>query len=182
MNLEKMVGLKRRERINIQDLDLQETVVNINRISKVVKGGKRFKFSSIVVVGDMKGYVGVGYGKGTEIADAIKKASENARKNVTRVSVIDGTIPHEVTGKCSASKVLMKPASKGTGIIATGKIRAILEYAGIRDILTKSLGSNTAINLVYATLDGLLKLKNPDWILKRRGIKKEKIDKVKGKK
>lgn len=182
MNLEKMVGLKRRERINIQDLDLQETVVNINRISKVVKGGKRFKFSSIVVVGDMKGYVGVGYGKGPEIADAIKKASENARKNVTRISVIDGTIPHEVTGKCSASKVLMKPASKGTGIIATGKIRAILEYAGIRDILTKSLGSNTAINLVYATLDGLLKLKNPDWILKRRGIKKEKIDKVKGKK
>lgn len=182
MNLEKMVGLRRRERINIQDLDLQETVVNINRISKVVKGGKRFKFSSIVVVGDMKGYVGVGYGKGPEIADAIKKASESARKNVTRVSVIYGTIPHEVTGKCSASKVLMKPASKGTGIIATGKIRAILEYAGIRDILTKSLGSNTAINLVYATLDGLLKLKNPDWILKRRGIKKEKIDKVKGKK
>jgi len=181
MNLEKMVGLKRRKRINIQDLDLQETVVNINRISKVVKGGKRFKFSSIVVVGDMKGYVGVGYGKGPEIADAIKKASENARKNVTNICVIDGTIPHEVMGKCSASKVLMKPASKGTGIIATSKIRAILEYAGIRDILTKSLGSNTAINLVYATLDGLLNLKNPDWISKRRGIKKEKIDKVKGK-
>lgn len=179
MNLEKMIGLKKRERINIQDLDLQETVVNINRISKVVKGGKRFKFSSIVVVGDMKGYVGIGHGKGLEIADAIKKASENARKNITRVSVIDGTIPHEVIGKCSASKVYMKPASKGTGIIATNKIRAILEYAGIRDILTKSLGSNTAINLVYAALDGLLKLKDPGWIFKRRGIKEEKVSKTK---
>jgi small subunit ribosomal protein S5 len=171
MNLEKMVGLRRRLRVNIQDLDLQETVVDINRISKVVKGGKRFKFSSIVIVGNMKGYVGVGHGKGQEIADAIKKASENARKNITKVNVIDGTIPHEVLGKCSASKVLLKPASKGTGIIATSKIRAILEYAGIRDILTKSLGSNTAINLVYATLDGLLKLSDPKKIMERRKIK-----------
>ncbi len=179
MNLEKMVGLKRRERVNVQDLDLQETVVYINRISKVVKGGKRFRFSSIVVVGDMKGYVGVGHGKGPEIADAIKKASENARKNITKIGVIDGTIYHEVTGKCSASKVFMKPASKGTGIIATNKIRAILEYAGIRDILTKSLGSNTAINLVYATLDGLLKLKDADWVFKRRGIEKKVSEKGK---
>lgn len=173
MNLEKMVGLKRRKRINIQDLDLQETVVDINRISKVVKGGKRFKFSSIVIVGNMKGYVGIGYGKGPEIADAIKKASENARKNITKINVIEGTIPHEVIGKCSASRVFLKPASKGTGIIATSKIRAILEYAGIRDILTKSLGSNTAINLVYATLDGLLKLSDPQTILERRRVKKD---------
>jgi len=171
MNLEKMVGIKKRERVNIQDIDLEETVIDINRISKVVKGGKRFKFSSIVVVGDKKGYVGVGYGKGPEIADAIKKASENARKNVTKINVIDGTIPYEVIGKCSASKVFMKPASKGTGIIATSKIRAILEYAGIRDILTKSLGSNTAINLVYATLNGLLNLKDPKWFIHRRSQK-----------
>ncbi|OQX56372.1 MAG: 30S ribosomal protein S5 [Candidatus Cloacimonas sp. 4484_209] len=169
-----MLGFKKRKKVNVQDLDLQETVVHINRISKVVKGGKRFKFSSIVVVGDMNGYVGVGHGKGQEIADAIKKASENARKNVTKVNVIDGTIPYEIVGKCSASKILMKPASKGTGIIATGKIRPVLEYAGIKDILTKSLGSNTAINLVYATLDGLLKLKSPDEIMKLRGVKQEK--------
>jgi small subunit ribosomal protein S5 len=182
MNLEKMVGLRKRERVNIQDLDLQETVININRISKVVKGGKRFKFSSIVVVGDMKGYVGVGYGKGPEIADAIKKATENARKNVTKVNVIDGTIPHEIIGVCSASRVLMKPASKGTGIIATSKIRAILEYSGIRDILTKSLGSNTAINLVYAALNGLLKLKDVDKIMERRGVRNEKLERGKSKK
>ncbi len=182
MNLEKMVGLRKRERVNIQDLDLQETVININRISKVVKGGKRFKFSSIVVVGDMKGYVGVGYGKGPEIADAIKKATENARKNVTKVNVVDGTIPHEVIGVCSASRVLMKPASKGTGIIASSKIRAILEYAGIRDILTKSLGSNTAINLVYAALSGLLELKDVDKIMERRGARNEKIERGKSKK
>ncbi len=169
MNLEKMVGLKKRKRVSVQELDLEENVVDINRISKVVKGGKRFKFSSIVVVGDMKEHVGVGHGKGLEIADAIRKASENARKNISKISVIDGTIPYEIIGKCSASKVLLKPASKGTGIIATSKIRTVLEYAGIKDILTKSLGSNTGINLVYATLDGLLKLKQPDWILKQRG-------------
>jgi small subunit ribosomal protein S5 len=173
MNLEKMIGFQRRRRVNIQDLDLEESVVHINRISKVVKGGKRFKFSSIVVVGDKKQHVGVGHGKGPEIADAIRKASENARKNITRINVVDGTIPHEILGKCSASKVFMKPASKGTGIIATSKIRAILEFAGIRDILTKSLGSNTAVNLVYATLDGLLQLKDPKWIMKRRGKGKE---------
>jgi len=178
MNLEKMVGLQRRKRINIQDLDLEETVVYINRISKVVKGGKRFKFSAIVIVGDKKGHVGVGHAKGPEIADAIKKSSENARKNITAINIINGTIPYEVTGKCSASKVFMKPASKGTGIIATSKIRAILEFVGIRDILTKSLGSNTAINLVYATLDGLLKLKDPDWIKERRGKLKREPKKI----
>jgi len=175
MNLEKMVGLKRRKRVSVQELDLEETVVDINRISKVVKGGKRFKFSSIVVVGDMKEHVGVGHGKGLEIADAIRKASENARKNITKINVVNGTIPYEIIGKCNASKVLLKPASKGTGIIAANKIRAILEYAGIKDILTKSLGSNTAINLVYATLDGLLKLKHPDWILRQRGGEKKGI-------
>lgn len=174
MNLEKIVGLKKRKRINIQDLELEESVIDINRISKVVKGGKRFRFSSIVVVGDMTSHVGIGHGKGQEIASAIKKAAENARRNVTKVCVLDGTIPYEVIGRCSASKVFMKPASKGTGIIATSKIRAILEYAGIRDILTKSLGSNTAINLVYATLDGLLQLEDPELILKRRGVKPKK--------
>jgi small subunit ribosomal protein S5 len=173
MNLEKMIGFRRRQRVSIQDLDLEEAVVHINRISKVVKGGKRFKFSSIVVVGDKKQHVGVGHGKGPEIADAIRKASENARKNITRINVADGTIPHEIIGKCSASKVYMKPASKGTGVIATSKIRTILEFAGIRDILTKSLGSNTAVNLVYATLDGLLQLKDPEWIMRRRGKEKD---------
>ncbi len=150
--------------------DLIETVVNISRVTKVTKGGRRFRLSVWVVVGDGKGRVGIGHGKASETPDAISKATAPARKNMVKVTIINGTLPHEIVGKMGASRVLLKPAAPGTGIIASQAVRAILEAAGYENALTKSLGSNNPVNLLKATMDGLMRLKDPQKVAKRRGL------------
>ena len=135
-------------------------VVEVNRTAKVVKGGRRFSFSALVVVGDREGQVGFSLGKARENADAIRKATEIARRNMIKVTMKDRTIPHEVIGRCGASRVMLKPASKGTGVIAGGGARAVLDLAGVRDVLAKSLGSSSALNVVKATMDGLMQLRS----------------------
>lgn len=160
---------------NPEELDLKEKVVAINRVTKVVKGGRNFRFSTLVVVGDENGHVGVGLGKAIEIPEAIRKAIESAKKNMIEVSIVDTSIPHQITGRYGAGKVLMKPAKRGTGVLAGGPARAVLELAGIKDIRTKSLGSNNASNMVKATLQGLSELVTVEDVAKKRGKKVEEI-------
>ena len=166
---------KKREPREQRQKQFEEEVVNVGRVTKVTKGGRDFRFSATVAVGDRKGRVGIGTGKAKEVPDAIKKASQAAVKNVVRVSIVDGTIPHEAIGVRGASRVMLKPATAGTGVKAGGPVRAVLELAGVKDILSKSLGSNTKINMAYATLEALKSQRTIEEIAKLRGKKVEEI-------
>ena len=163
------------QRKEVEQPEFEERVVTINRVTKVVKGGRRFRFAALVVIGDKKGRVGFGTGKAQEVPDAIKKAIESAKKNLITVATVKTTIPHEVTGIYGAGRVVLRPASEGTGVIAGGPVRAVVELAGISDILSKSLGSATPINVVRATIEGLKSLETVEQVAARRGLTVDKI-------
>jgi|TARA_B100001167_G_scaffold50797_1_gene29447 small subunit ribosomal protein S5 len=158
--------------INPSELDLQEeTVIKINRTAKVTSRGKRFRFSALVAIGDAKGHIGIGLGKSNEVISAIQKGKDIARRNIVKVPTINGTVPHKIIGKHGASRVIIKPAAPGTGIIAGGGVRAVMEQVGIHNVLTKRYGSKNSSNMVFATMDGLLNLKDAVAIANKRGIK-----------
>jgi small subunit ribosomal protein S5 len=159
-----------------EESEFFEKVVTINRCAKVVKGGRRFSFSALVVMGDQEGRVGIGYGKAKEVPESIRKATEKARKNMEPVQVLEGTIPHQVVGKSDGGKVLLRPASPGTGIIAGGGVRAVLEAAGVKNVLSKSMGSNNHLAVVNATLAGLQQLRSPDLIRSLREYQPEQAE------
>jgi small subunit ribosomal protein S5 len=159
-----------------EESEFFEKVVTINRCAKVVKGGRRFSFSALVVIGDQEGRVGIGYGKAKEVPESIRKATEKARKNMEPVQVLEGTIPHQVIGKADGGKVLLRPASPGTGIIAGGGVRAVLEAAGVKNVLSKSMGSNNHLAVVNATLAGLQQLRSPDLISSLREFQPEQAE------
>jgi len=163
------------QKISPAELELKERVVHINRVAKVVKGGRRFSFNAIVVVGDGNGNVGVGLGKANEVTDAITKGAEAAKKSLVRVPVFHGTIPHEILGKSGAGRVFLKPASPGTGVIAGGPIRAILEAAGVQDVLSKCIGSSNPHNVVKAAMNALTNLMDAHSVSRRRGIKVSEV-------
>jgi small subunit ribosomal protein S5 len=164
-----------KQRISAQGLDLKDQVISINRVTKVVKGGKNLSFAALVVVGDESGHVGFGTGKAREVPLAIKKGIESAKKNLIRVPLINNTLPHQLIGKYGAGRVLMKPASEGTGVIAGGAVRAIMQAVGVHDVRTKVLGSSNPHNVVRATFDGLLKMKDPMELARLRGKQVEEL-------
>ncbi|MCI5938347.1 MAG: 30S ribosomal protein S5 [Bacilli bacterium] len=165
----------KKENLVVVEKEFEERVVSVNHVTKVVKGGRRYRFSAIVVVGDKKGRVGLGTGKAIEVPDAIKKATEDAKKHLINVPIVDTTIPHEITGIYGAGRVFLRPAPDGTGVIAGGPVRAVVELAGIQDIVSKSLGSSTPINIVRATIEGLAALRTAEQVAEIRGKKAEEI-------
>ncbi|MBN2158828.1 MAG: 30S ribosomal protein S5 [Spirochaetes bacterium] len=165
----------KRKKVQSAELELAEKIVTINRVAKVVKGGRRFSFNALAVIGDGKGHVGIGFGKANEVPDAIDKSKEDAKKNIYRVNVHKSTIPHMVIGRFKSAKVILKPAAPGTGIIAGASVRAVLERAGVSDVLSKAQGSRNPVNLVKATLDGLLQLRSLEEASKMRDVPLSKL-------